>query len=236
MTHALLYDSHELKLFARTTLGHVIFTDGHVFGLLTVGIRHEHRERELHTHFVVALAQFLELLLCDVQFLPGLEVDRVNDAVGMDVLTVCVRAHQDFMTGEVLNQFLCRCVCDCRIDISALWKALHHVIEHSAFGFMVQILGSHEVTVGCFRLTVDSCDQLPTIMFRLPVLGSVSHHRTHAATSLTTFVICETYDCHGHHRFRSAISRTVVRMSARSCRTSLRLTTVIFPMCASVTS
>ena len=56
MTHALLYDSHELKLFARATLGHVIFTDGHVFGFLSVGIRHEHRERELHTYFIVALA------------------------------------------------------------------------------------------------------------------------------------------------------------------------------------
>ena len=75
MTHAFLDDSHELKFFALTTLGHVIFTDGHMFGPLSVGIRHEHRERELHTHFVVALAQFLQLLFCDVQFLSGVETD-----------------------------------------------------------------------------------------------------------------------------------------------------------------
>ena len=75
MTHAFLDDSHELKFFALTTLGHVIFTDGHMFGLLSVGIRHEHWERELHTHFVVALAQFLQLLFCDVQFLSGVETD-----------------------------------------------------------------------------------------------------------------------------------------------------------------
>ena len=75
MTHALLNDSHELKLFARATLGHVVFTNGHMFGLLSVGIRYKHRQRELHTHFVVALAQFLQLIFCDVQFLSGVEAD-----------------------------------------------------------------------------------------------------------------------------------------------------------------
>ena len=118
MTHALLYDSHELKLFARATLGHVIFTDGHMFGPLSVGIRYKHRQRELHTHFVVALAQFLELLLCDVQFLPGLEADRVDDEVRVDVLAVCVRTNQHLMTGEILSQLLRRRMCDSRIDIS----------------------------------------------------------------------------------------------------------------------
>ena len=129
MTHAFLDDSHELKFFALTTLGHVIFTYGHVFGLLSIWIRHEHRERELHTHFVVALAQFLQLLFCNVQFLTGIKTDRVDDAVRMYVFSVCVSTDKDFVTGEVLSQFQSGCVGDCRIDISALWEALHHVVE-----------------------------------------------------------------------------------------------------------
>ena len=152
------------------------------------------------------------------------------------MLTVSMRTHQDFIVCEVLSQLQSCSMSDGGIYLFAFWKALHHVIEHSAFGFVVQILGGHEITVDCFRLTVDPCDQLSTIMFCLPLLSGVSHHRTHATTSLTSFVICEANDRHGHHRFLSAISRTSVRISARSCLTSLRLTTVILPICASVTS
>ena len=139
MTHAFLDDSHELKFFALTTLGHVIFTDGHMFGFLSVGIRYEHRERELHTHVIVALAQFLQLLFSDMQFLTGIKTDRVDDAVRVDVFTVCVRTHQNFMTTEILSQLLRRRMCNRRIDISALWEALHHVVEHRTVRFMVQL-------------------------------------------------------------------------------------------------
>lgn len=139
MTHAFLDDSHELKFFALTTLGHVIFTDGHMFGLLSVGIRHEHRERELHTHFIVALAQFLQLLFCDVQFLSGVEADRVDDEVGVDMLTVGMRTDKNFMTTEILSQLLRRRMCNRRIDIGALREALHHVVEHRTVRFMVQL-------------------------------------------------------------------------------------------------
>ena len=138
MTHALLYDSHELKLFARATLGHVIFTNGHTFGLLPVGIRHEHRERELHTHFIVALAQFLQLLFCEVQFLAAIEADRVDDEVRMDVFTVSMRTYENLMTTEVLSQLQSCGVSSGRINIGALRKALHHVVEHRTVRFMVQ--------------------------------------------------------------------------------------------------
>ena len=149
---------------------------------------------------------------------------------------VCVGTDQNFVSLIVLSQLQSRGVSSGRIDVGSFREALHHVIEHRAFGFVMQIFRGHEITVDSFRLAVDAGDQLPTIMFRFPVLSCVSHHRTHATTCLTTFVIREAYDCHGHHRCLSAISRTAVRMSARSCRTSLRLMTVTFPMCASVTS
>ncbi len=138
MTHAFLYDSHELKLFALATLGHVIFTDGHMFGLLSVGVRDKQRQRELHTHFVVALAQFLQLFLCDVQFLSGVEADRVDDAVGMDVLTVRVSTDENFMSTEILSQLQSCGVSSGRINIGTLREALHHVVEQFTVRFMVQ--------------------------------------------------------------------------------------------------
>lgn len=152
------------------------------------------------------------------------------------MFTVSMRTDENLMTTEVLSQLQSCGVSSGRIDIGALREALHHVIEHCAFSFVVQIFCGHEITVASFRLAVDPCDQLPTIELRLPVLHGIPHHSAHGTTGLTTFVICETDDCHSHHRFRSAISRTAVRMSARSCRTSVRLITVILPMCASVTN
>ena len=41
---------------------------------------------------IVALPQFLELLLCDVQFLPSIEVDGVDEKVGMNVFSVYIVA------------------------------------------------------------------------------------------------------------------------------------------------
>ena len=120
MTHTLLNDSHELKLFARTTLCHVVLTHGHMFGLLPVGIRYEHRERELHTHFIVALTQFLQLFLCDVQFSAGFKIDRVDDEVGMDVFTVCMRTDENFMTTEIFSQLQSCGVRNSRIDICTM--------------------------------------------------------------------------------------------------------------------
>ena len=75
VAHTVVDDIHELHLLALTTGSGVIFTDGHALGLLSVGVGHKHWQRELHTHFVVALAQFLQLFLCDVQFLSGVETD-----------------------------------------------------------------------------------------------------------------------------------------------------------------
>ena len=81
MEHTVVDDIHELQLFALAAGGGVILTDGHGLGLLFPVRGLEHRERKLHADLIVALPQFLELLLCDVQFLPSIEVDRVDEKV-----------------------------------------------------------------------------------------------------------------------------------------------------------
>ena len=128
MAHTVVDDIHELQFFALATDGRVILADGHRLGLLFPVRGVEHRKRKLHTDLIVALPQFLELLLCDVQFLSRIEVDGVDEKVGMNVFPVCVGADQNFIALIVLSQFQCRRMSGDRIDRFSFWKALHHVV------------------------------------------------------------------------------------------------------------
>ena len=236
MEHTVVDDIHKLQFFTLATGGRVIFTDGHGLGLLFPVRRVEHRERKLHADLIVALSQFLELLLCDVQFLPSIEVDGVDEKVGMNVFPVCVGADQNFIPLIVLSQLQCRRMSGDRIDRFAFWKALHHVVEQHTVGFVMQPLGGHEVRVDRFRLAVDACDQLLPVTLGFLVLHGVPHHGSHASGALTTLVVSEADNGHPHHRFRSRINRTAAQSSENAWRTLSRLTTVTRPMCARVTS
>ena len=158
MAHTVVDDIHELQFFALATGCGVILADGHCLSLLFPVRGFKHRERKLHADLIVALPQFLELLLCDVQFLPSIEVDRVDEKVGMNVFPVCMGADQDFISLIVLSQLQCRCMSGDRIDCFAFREALHHVVEQHAVGFVMQPLGGHEVRIDRFRLAVDACN------------------------------------------------------------------------------
>ena len=158
MAHTVVDDIHELQFFALATGCGVILTNRHGLGFLLPILGLEHRERKLHADLIVALPQFLELLLCDVQFLPSIEVDRVDEKVGMNVFPVCMGADQDFISLIVLSQLQCRCMSGDRIDRFAFREALHHVVEQHAVGFVMQPLGGHEVRIDRFRLAVDACN------------------------------------------------------------------------------
>ena len=196
MAHAVVDDIHELQLFTLATGCSVILTDRHGLGFLLPILGLEHRERKLHTDLIVALPQFLELLLCDVQFLSCVEVDRVDEKVGMNVFPVCVGADQNFIPLIVLSQFQCRRMSGERVDRFAFWEALHHVVEQHAVGFVMQPLGGHEVRVDRFRLAVDACDQLLTVTLGFLVLHGVPHHGSHASGGLSSLVVSEADDRH----------------------------------------
>ena len=137
MAHTVVDDIHELQFFALATDGGVILADGHRLGLLFLVRGVEHRERKLRADLIVALPQFLELLFCDVQFLSRIEVDGVDEEVGMDVFPVCMGADQDFISLIVLSQLQCRRMSGDRIDRFAFREALHHVVEQYAVGFVM---------------------------------------------------------------------------------------------------
>lgn len=214
----------------------MIFANRHGFHFLLPILGLEHRKRKFHADLVIALPQFLELLLCDVQFLPSIEVDRVDEKVGMNVFPVCVGADQNFIALIVLSQLQCRRMSGDRIDRFAFRKALHHVVEQHAVGFVMQPLGGHEVRVDRFQLAVDACDQLLAVTLGFLALHGVPHHGSHASGALTTLVVSEADNGHPHHRFRSRINRTAAQSSENAWRTPSRLITVTRPMCARVTS
>ena len=196
MAHAVVDDIHELQLFTLATGCSVILTDRHGLGFLLPILGLEHRERKLHTDLIVALPQFLELLLCDVQFLSRIEVDGVDEKVGMNVFPVCVGADQNFIPLIVLSQLQCRCMSGDRVDRFTFREALHHVVEQYAIRFVMQPLGGHEVCVDRFRLAVDSCDQLLPLELSLLILHGVPHHSSHAPGGLAPLIIGEADDRH----------------------------------------
>ena len=174
----------------------MVLADRHGLSFLPPVFRLEHRKRKFHADLVVALSQFLELLLCDVQFLSRVEVDGVDEEVGMNVFPVCVGADQNFIPLIVLSQFQCRRMSGERVDRFAFWEALHHVVEQHAVGFVMQPLGGHEVRVDRFRLAVDACDQLLTVTLGFLVLHGVPHHGSHASGGLSSLVVSEADDRH----------------------------------------
>ncbi len=196
MAHTVVDDIHELQFFALATGSRVILADRHGLGFLLPILGLEHRERKLHTDLIVALSQFLKLLLCHVQFLPRIKVDRVDEEMGMDVFPVCVGADQDFISLIVLSQLQCRRMSGDRINRFAFWETLHHVVEQHTVGFVMQPLGGHEVRVDRFRLAVDACDQLMTVTLGFIVLHGVPHHGSHTSGGLSSLVVSEADDRH----------------------------------------
>lgn len=196
MAHTVVDDIHELQLLTLTTGCGMVLADRHGLGFLPPVFRLEHRKRKFHADLVVALSQFLELLLCNVQLLSCIEVNGVDEEVGMDVFPVCVGTDQNFIPLIVLSQLQCRCMSSERVDCFAFWEALHHVVEQYAVGFVMQPLGGHEVRVDRFRLAVDACDQPLPIELGFLVLHGVPHHGSHASGGLAPLVVSEADDRH----------------------------------------
>ena len=101
----------------------VVFRTAHAAGLLRWCVKD--RQAHLLTDHVIAPHQLLQLFLCHVQLFTGLKVDRVDDAVGVDVFPVYMGADQHLAAVKVLRQPPRGFVGLLWIDRRALRKALH---------------------------------------------------------------------------------------------------------------
>ena len=80
--HTLVDGVHQSELPALPSGGGVVLCAGHGLDPLLLWL--EYRQTELHAHLIVALAQLCQLRLTDVQLLPILEADAVDEEVGVD--------------------------------------------------------------------------------------------------------------------------------------------------------
>ena len=192
--HTLVHRIGQPQLPTLTLQRNVVLRAIHAADMVLL-IRLEHRQAQLTAYLVVAAHQVLQLLLCHVQLFAGLEVDGVDDAVGVDVVTVYMGADQHLTAGEVFRQPTCGFVCLPWIDLFPSWEALHHVVEHHAAVFVVEQLRVEEVVVDTLHLTVDAADELLSLPHGFPLLHDVGHDAAHAATGLCPlFVVHEMYN------------------------------------------
>ena len=182
------------------------------------------------------MPQFLELLLCDMQFPSGIKVDRVDEKVRMDVLPVYVGADQHLAAVEVFRQPPRGFVGLPGIDRRALRKALHHVVEHHAAVLVVEQLGIQEVVIDALGLTVDAADERPVLPCGFLLLHDVEHHAAHGGVGLRApLVVHEMYDGHTAHR-PSMTARSAALTSDSSPAAFSRPMTCTLPMLARTVS
>lgn len=166
----------------------------------------------------------------------GIQTDRVDDEVRMDMLPVSVGADKNFMALIVLCQLECGGMSLGRGDILTLWEALNHMVEQNAVRLAVEFFRGHKVLVGFPCVTVDAGDELRVIPYGFLVLHGVIHYGFHAAAGLTAAVVDKTDDRQGHHRFRFRMARSAPRSSEKLSSVRSRSRTRIFPIWAKVTS
>ena len=194
VAHTLVYRVGQPQLPALPLQRNVILRAIHATGAVLL-IRLEHRQSQFTAYLIVAAHQVLQLFLCHVELFTCLEVDRVDDAVGVDVVTVYMGADQHFTAGEVFRQPTCGFVCLPRVDLFSTWEALHHVVEHHAAVFVVEQFRVEEVVVDALHLTVDAADELLPLPHGFLLLHDVGHNAAHAAAGLgSPFVVHEMYD------------------------------------------
>ena len=214
----------------------MVLCTGHGFHFLLFLLWLEHRKVEHRAGHVVALTQFLQLRFRHVQLSTGLQIHTVDDEVRMDVLSFHMGADQNLIVLKPLCQFQCTVVSCDWINCFTLREALHHVIEHCAVRLMVEQLGAQEVVIDTFGTTVDAGDQSQFAIARFHFPLNILHHQSHAAATLSSFVVGEVYDCDTYHLRYSCSARTAALMFASPSATLSRYTTVICFMFASAVS
>lgn len=194
IAHTLIHRVSQPQLPALTLQRNVILRAIHAAGMVLL-IRLEHRQPHLAAYLIVATHQVLQLILCHVELFAGLEVDGVDDAVGVNMVTIYMGADQRLTAGEVVRQPTRGFVCLPWIDQFPSWEALHHVVEHHAAVFVVEKLRVEKIVVDTLHLTVDAADEPLPLPHGFLLLHDVGHNAAHAAAGLRPlFVVHEKYD------------------------------------------
>ena len=140
-----------------------------------------------------------QILFHEVEFLSGLEADRVDDEVRMDVRGIGVSRNDELVVLPLLCQFQSDFVRFLRRNVFLRVEGLHEVKIHFAVAFVVLQLRADELRAAGFRLAVDRSDQMPPLVFGFVLLHHILQHSGNAAAGLTSGTIDGCDSRHGSH-------------------------------------
>lgn len=173
---------------------------GHGALMLLLLFRFHNRQTILRTQFVRCFPKYFQGILIAVVLEAGVATYRVDHEMRMNVISVRMRCHYDFKTGDLLRQLQRNLVCLFRGDGIIWTEGLHHVVVHPSLGIVVKPLGIHKFLQCALRHTVDAGDQRSALVVYLGILTAVMDHRIETANRLGAFAFYEMDDSHYFHR------------------------------------
>lgn len=142
--HGIANVVHQPEFPALTFLRRPVFPGRHLLtAALVLG---QNTESVCHTDIIADLPQILQRVGVLPELQPSLEVHRVDNEVGMDMVGITMSGHKDFCTGPGTHRkFLCYLMCLPGCDILHWRKGLDILVEVDAVHFSVCCLGRFEL-------------------------------------------------------------------------------------------
>ena len=144
-------------------------------------------------------SELREVFLFKMQFLSVLETDRVDNEMRVDVIRIGMRRNDDLVVLPSLCQFQRNSVCLFRRDVFIRMEGLHEMKIHFSVALVVLQLCADELRVTDFRLAVDACDQLSSLILGFLFLLYIVQHNGQSRTVLSFGSIDRSDGCHDLH-------------------------------------
>lgn len=161
--HGIVNGNRQLQLPALPFVGGTVFSRRHGEGFLR--LRFENREAVGTAQVIGHIPQVLDIIFVAVVFLPCFHTYRVDDQMGMDMVTVGVGCHHYFETVELLRQLQRNLMCSLGCQIFVRVEGLNQMIEHPPISFVVEPLGVQKLLIGAPGNAVDTGHKKPVAVF-----------------------------------------------------------------------
>ena len=144
----------------------------------------------LHTDLITNLPHLFQRSGSEVELLSGIRMNRVDHQMGVEVLPVHMRGHQDLTAGKEL-------LCQFQPDLMGLsWckvffrgEGLGVLVEEGAGVFPVEVFGGHEALHGHICHTVDARQVAVALLVHgFLWLGYILDYPPHAPCRLLAFL------------------------------------------------
>ena len=142
------------------------------------------RETILLTQLVRCCPECIQRFQVAVILLSGFTADGVNNEVGMDMQSICVRSNHNLMARNFFCQLQSNLMSDLRCELLAWMERLNHVIVHPTIRILMESLGVHELLQRKLWNAIDTADQLSALVFGFEFLTAVVDHTVQSTNGL----------------------------------------------------